>query len=561
MRNSLSHENRDVQDVPAASLANMLMRLPARGRLETILEREDAEAVVASLAAEDFYLTVQELGPDDSFPLLALGTIEQLDFLFDLSWWMKEDVQPARALEWLERLGRANEMKFVSWFYEADFSLLVWLFKRWITAAVIPEDIDPIEAIETLPKNTLDDLYYWECRYPQYEDLMKRVLSLLFEVNHEFYRELLDHVMWSLDSEMEEEAFRLHKERLDEHAIPDYYDALSIYAAPPRESRARTSGALAAEDVINIPAFALAVIPKGDLLERVLQSAPIRPHLSAFCVELAALANKIVVADQLAPENPESLRRAADKATATLNLGLDLVSGGDETLAASLLLGAYTEDLFRTGHAALNRVKNRLERVRSKGWMSRWSAGISALDGEWYDTAEALLGKTPKFPDLSGRGSRSPRSGFIRDRLNLAEASGFVEMIEALDTVGKALEFDLDTLASALWEEGQIQGIRDLTLGVLVFTAAASSLMGREWRVDPLPLSEWPRVHGLLTPAAMRRTLDEWLESVALNSPRRAAAQTYFEPLLAAYEAEAASFSASEPPDPAFVRYFIFREG
>ena len=91
-----------------AQLARELMRLPAKRRLELIVERPDAQSVVAAMDANDFFHTVQEIGADDSLPLLALASLEQMNHLFDIEWWRKDTLEPAKALTWIERLGRAG---------------------------------------------------------------------------------------------------------------------------------------------------------------------------------------------------------------------------------------------------------------------------------------------------------------------------------------------------------------------------------------------------------------------------------------------------------------------
>ena len=62
------------------------MGLPAKRRLELIVESADAQSMVAALDANDFFHTIQEIGADDSLPLLALASVEQIDFLFDIEW-------------------------------------------------------------------------------------------------------------------------------------------------------------------------------------------------------------------------------------------------------------------------------------------------------------------------------------------------------------------------------------------------------------------------------------------------------------------------------------------
>ena len=140
-----------------AQLARELMGLPAKKRLKLIVERPDAQSVVAALDVNDFFHTVQEIGADDSLSLLALASLEQMNHLFDIEWWRKDTVEPANALTWIERLRRAGGSKLLEWLSNADFELLVSLFKRWITVDIAPEDIDLVEAAEALPPRTLDD--------------------------------------------------------------------------------------------------------------------------------------------------------------------------------------------------------------------------------------------------------------------------------------------------------------------------------------------------------------------------------------------------------------------
>ena len=91
-----------------AQLAREVMNLPAKRRLRLIVERPDAQSVVAALDVNDFFHTVQEIGADDSLPLLALASFEQMNHLFDVEWWRKDTVEPAKALTWIERLRRAG---------------------------------------------------------------------------------------------------------------------------------------------------------------------------------------------------------------------------------------------------------------------------------------------------------------------------------------------------------------------------------------------------------------------------------------------------------------------
>jgi len=266
--NFLTIEIRDLAALTPRELSQYLMRLPAKERLAALLARTDAEAVVAALPVQDFFFFVKEIGPDDATPLLALGQTEQLIHLFDLEWFDKDYVHPAKALQWLERLASASEEKLLAWLYHADFELLVSLFKKWIMVALTPEDIDPLEAREQLPKHTLDDQYFWETRYLQFEDFIRRLLNLLFDVHPGFYRELLNHVIWASENEFEEDASRFRRARLEDQAIPDFYNAAEIYRALSPKQIGHGKGVAAPDpDTAPTPSFALAMLPEDDQRE------------------------------------------------------------------------------------------------------------------------------------------------------------------------------------------------------------------------------------------------------------------------------------------------------
>jgi hypothetical protein len=398
IENLSSTETRDLEMPGSPELSLRLMGLPAKTRLAAVLSHTDAEALVAALPLQDFFFFVKEIGPDDAIPLLALGQFDQLAHLFDLEWWEKDQVQPAKALQWLERLASASEQKLLEWLHHADFELLVVLFKNWISVALTPEDLDPLEASDQLPKNTIDDQYYWETQYLQFEDFIRRLLNLIFDVHIGFYRELMDQVIWGSEAEIGEDAYRFHRARLEDQAIPDFYDATEIYRAI-RPGEMGQDKDVVAPDPASAPppSFAVALLPENDLFAKALGKIQDARVIDTLRLELASLANKVVVADQLGVEEPEALRFAVGKAAAYVNLGLDLMSHGNLKRAVKILQEIFLEHLFRLAHMHLARLKGRLQREIRHGWLSRWPTGIKCLDNEWLEAAEWLLQKTPRF--------------------------------------------------------------------------------------------------------------------------------------------------------------------
>lgn len=556
----LSFEKESLASLSPAELGRRLMDWPATKRLDFILGRPDAESVVASLAEQDFFITVKDIGPDDASPLLALATNAQLNHLFDVEWWRKDSVLPANALEWLERLSRASEVRLLGWLYKVDFELLTILFKRWIRVVAAPEDLDPIESRDHLPEHTLDDQFFWECRYPQYEALIQRLLSLLFEAHQGFYLELMNHIIWAVDAELEESAYRFHRGRMEDLGVPDFYDALDIYRSLRPEEFRRQKSWTEAPFESSIPSFALSLIPQGDLFHQALTEISSSEVLDLLRWELASLANKVLVADELPPDQPQALKRAVDKAAAYVNLGLRIRSGPSVSEAAAQLKKLFLEDLFRLGHERVMRLRSRLQRIVTAGWLSRWPHGLQCLDSDWLERAELLLLKTPQLRRPTTGAGGTGREDFFRSVEDLADAE---RQIDVIITMGG--------LYDALWErqglrdwrlhgEEVVRRMTDVTLGSMIWTAAAHFLQKGVWRPAPLEMRQWEDVWPLLHPLRMEEVIRKWIPSVLEGEDQIELAEVYVEPLIQNYGREMEIFfvKGGPAPDPRLMKWFLF---
>jgi hypothetical protein len=553
---------RRLEKLEPARLALELMRVPAKRRVELIVGRPDAKSVMAVLDANDFFYTVQEIGPDDSLPVLALAGMEQLNHLFDIEWWRKDTLQPAKALAWLDRLWQAGGPNLLEWISVADFELLVSLFKHWITADTAPDDIDPVEAAENLPSRTLDDLYFWESKYPQYDELIAYMLTTIFEVNYGFFKELMMSVINASTPETEETAYHFHRARLADHAVPDFYDAMEIYRAIGPDEFSSKSVVEGGDDGEPRPSFALALVPEGDLFGRVVKRIE-DPGLSGTLqMEMAALANKVIVADQLTPDNAPALRDAVEKTLAYLNLGLELLSGANIEKASAIVRDNFLEHLFRLAQAEVSKIGGRLRTTVKGGWLSQCPTGIKFLDGEWFDAAEELLGKTPRIlKSYSGEGASAPLPSydFFRTPRDLDRGNHIVDVITAAGDLHRALGADLQEIGPGLWVEGQVRAPEDLTLGVTVLTAAANFLIGGKWAAEPLSHQSWPKLFSFLEPSDIDNAIMDWVHRV-IGPERRHLAQAYLAPILRDYDFEMRPFSRHNPPDAALVRFFMFSD-
>jgi len=561
IRNLPDADEQDVTQLSSHESSQQLMGIPAKKRLELVLSRTDAQAVVAALPVQDFFFFVKEIGPDDAGPLLALGQVEQIVHLFDLEWWNKDQLQPAKALQWLERLASASEDNLLGWLYEADFELLVALFKKWIHVESTPEDIDPLEAREQLPKHTLDDQFFWETQYLQFEDFLSRLLNLIFDVHPGFYRELMNHTIWVSEPQLDEDAYRFNRARLEDQAIPDFYDALDIYRTiDQKEIDRNKEAAVVMPASASPPSFAVVLLPKKDLLHAALERIQDVRETDALQLELASLANKVIIADQLALDEADTLRQAMAKVSAYVNLGLDIMSRGALQGAVKIVRVVFLEHLFRLGHTRVIRLKGRLQHLIRHGWLSKWPTGLKGLETDWMESAELLLQKTPRLVrPIPGAGS-IPGEDFFRDRRDLTWAKQFVDVISAMGPLVESLSMQPEELSSRLWQQGQIRRLEDVTLGVMIWTAAANFQIDGRWEVEPIRVNRWPEIFGLLGPEVMAQSIRSWVERIVHDERQGELAAAYLNPLFQEYAQEMSSFFPASSPDPRLVKFFMFEE-
>ncbi len=547
--------------LPPAQYAREIMSLPAKERMTAILDRPDAAAVVQSMPLQDLYVTVMEIGPDDALPLLSMATPEQWTHFFDMECWSKDSILPSQGIEWLERLCRAGYQPLVKWLYSVEFFFLIAMIKKWLRVAVKPDDVDLTEARDYLPQNTIDDVYFWECKYPQYEGVIKYVLNVLFETNFSYYKEIMEHAMYSLDAEVEEEAYRFHKGRLEDQAIPDYYDAISIYQ-PLKPSDITVSKLVTTGEEVDVaPSYAIARLDKSNLLKQTIEALTDNELIDYIRLELAAVTNKVIIADQVRIDDPQLSSEALDKVFCTLNLGLHILSGGNLEKAVEVIKSIYIEHIFQVGYDPVHNLGRRARRLVSGGWISMCPSGMDILEIEWYEVLDALLEKFPRFCKLH-EGVASNRK-YFQTPSDISYATTLLDTIACIGGFFGILKVDWGEIEDNLWSEGQILSLKDVTLSSLLFTATVNNLFSGklEWKVKPINVGKWNDIFLKIHPDDVVAHIKGLIDINFPGEHWKQAISRYIDPLLEGYREEMFSFyDKSEIPDPRWIRFFIFRE-
>ena len=85
--------------------------------------------------------------------------------------------------------------------------------------------------------------------------------------------------------------------------------------------------------------------------------------------------------------------------------------------------------------------------------------------------------------------------------------------------------------------------LEDITLGVMVLTAAANFLISGKWEAEPLSYRSWPEIFPSLQPSDIDSAVMDWAHRAVPDLERRSLAQAYLAPLLRDYDFEMRPFS------------------
>jgi hypothetical protein len=566
-----------VSIVPSADLTperrarlEAILARPPRQRLDGLIDADDAAALVPAIPADDFASLLLEVGLQDGDVLLSLSSDEQLVHLVDLTAWEGDRLDVPRTVETLETLRGADPEVLLRWMRSADDASLLTLCSR--LCIVTSEDIPPparLDEAEVEAPFSIDGAFLIWPLDPEREGFLRWLLTTLFESHQETYFWICQSLQWSVESDLEEEAFGLRRRRLIEHGFPTPEDGAAIFrpapaaelatvrvvgAAPPRKPG---EAAIPDEKAITlVPPDVPGIAPFiRRCTERLEPSARTELRLS-----LDRLSRIIVSAELLDPGKPEDRAAAQRLAARTVSIALEHLSGGDEATGAALCVERRAIDLFRIGHTLVLELHRRASAIRRSGWLSRLPAGAVLLDlplRRAYDASR--LARPRRFVGVDDDGK--VRTEPFASLAELAEGQRLLATVEALgvllvEGLGLPPDFqDRIDLAGRLpdsWKEvsaGDILRtalVHGVATGKAVFEPVSSAGLGRF-------------VQGAIDAGKLRPSFRAEATALLLArlSAGRADVRKVLEPYLATVldrlEEEVGRLDSSKPIDPRFV--------
>ncbi len=476
------------------SQAMMTLLAPWEKRQELMILSENFPELVRSMPVEELFWTVKSTGPEDSLPIISAATFDQLQFIFDLDWWDKDSLRIDRATAWLVILFEAGEETMNRWLltlHRKDPYLVPALMRHFIEVQKRPDDMEIEEAKDLLHPFTIDNIYYVKFTNDKLATMWERMLMKLLELSDGLYRDCMETILTETRTECVEEAWKLRCGRLADFGIPDYFSALDIYA-PVQPEAIRNAAPVALDhrqDEQEMPAFVPTLyISEFPALSTALSELAETPHISRIIREWTGAANKIMMADRIDLDDPDTMRKALKKAASLITLGIETTEAFQPGRSFREILATHViEDLIRAAVWRLSDIRRRARTIAR-------DVDIKLLPSQYAERFRALAMLLPMRWDEK---LMEPVPFSSTEEVEGEEK--LLEEIEAWYSIMKHLSPHWQRWREAIaWETTNFLSWAEFTWQQGLATAIANFILDDAAVIVPVPESELPRLRDAL---------------------------------------------------------------
>jgi hypothetical protein len=378
-----------------------ILRLPPEKALDRILSDPQPAALVHSFPEQDFYLLVNEIGPQDSLPLLSLATNKQWEHIADLETWQKDRIDLKMVTRWLSLLLEADSKRFIRWVLEEQLEFVELYLFRNLEVRIREHDQDPSDFGDeyfTLDEKQID---------AQRRALLSRIMQSFAALDHHAFQSVLLEAAHVIPAETEEDCYRWRSLRLAEKGFLPFDEAIGIYQPIKPGELDKKDKKFIPRSLQHVSSLPVPVAPLSELKEdnhftRALQKIDPPNVLQQIQAEFANLCNQVVVADHKTIGEREVLQEIVKKASGYVSIGLELMikeKKVDPARAAALITRYTLQDIFRVGFGRALELKWRAEKWLSKCWFAQADLRLTFWGRQWMGIVGGLLVKKPVFYD------------------------------------------------------------------------------------------------------------------------------------------------------------------
>jgi len=491
---------------------DLVLKRNYRERLSLIELSHRSQSLVRSIPEPELYLTIKQLGEEESLPILALASQKQLTYIFDLEFWQEQSLSPDRICHWLDLLRKADEEQFREWLKKCDEELLVSVLQRLIQVYVA--DPDNLGAEPWRDKNffTLDEQYYIEILDERFQVIVERLLAHLRDLEQKKFYTILDRVRMTIALENEDTAYRVRNGRLEDYGFYDFDEAFKIYRFLSPERLKVLDGKpekliTPKQPALRYPLMLFEKIPSF-LKQAISDLSP--EELERFCLELATLINKLMIADVMDLTNLDNIRKALEKAYGYLEIGLESWSQERREKAVEILKNQWLEHIFQAGFSQVLGLRFRAQRIERMEWFKFVGKPYHIFGELEGKRIKALLYPRPKFyTEKAEAGEQEFR--------NLAEVKLVESAVVQAETIiwlfFERLGLEKETLKSLI-----INYPFELDFKVILATALVNGVTTTKMSFEPVELEQVKRfIMQSMIPSSPPKKIETGLKEEFIN--------------------------------------------
>ena len=298
--------------------------------------------------------------------LVALTTGKQLIYLLDMDLWKRGILDPDSASRWVEMLARIGREKILQVIQVVDPELVLSALQNLIRVVARDPDVDRLEESDMVPAFTLDDTYYIEFAGSLHEEPIKIFLGTVFEYDPEYYYSLMQELVSTSKLESEDIALRFRNARLADKGFPDFDEAMEIYRYVKKDSLGMDQrGFVHGNDETEAPqtllAYPFKALKDGSLLKQSLDRIDDPDETHRLALQLAHLANKVMVADAKDAGSLHELQQSLEKVEGYIDIALEEMCGRNLDISVNLVASNHMELLFRRGYSRIVELREEAE--------------------------------------------------------------------------------------------------------------------------------------------------------------------------------------------------------
>ncbi len=544
---------------------NIVLNAPWEVKAKLIINSPYPEGLVKNLPPQELFLTLKASSLDLAVELLSYAKGSQIQFLFDIDTWYKDRIKADRIASWIILLFEAGEDKVLEWLRIADWDYLITIFQKFVRVYKRPDDMELIEAMDFLPPYTLDDFYYVDFKNDSLEFYFRRMLEIIKSELPDIYFALMESIIWEIPAEVEERAYRWRNGRLADEGIPEYFEALDVYTPiHPKSLRKIDSKYLSLEGEVQ-PSINIMIYggPEELFIFKVLELINNPDQTNRLKKELAWVANKVIIVDNIVIDDIEQVKKSLDKVWGFLSIGLEYLSSGNLEVAKKFLEEHFLEDIFRVAQIVLKDLRRfALRMIKSKDFDP---AILRYLDQPYKGYLQGILvNKINKIKLFQPHKIGTADEYTIFRRINEINAvRRYIEEINYIAPVIAKVFGSPLVWINEVNQPGRNFDAKFLTWSSLILTALANWIYRKEFVFKALPKNVWKEVlQELLENKEGKCFMKEDIKKILFeNFEKFVKAEWYYEPELMSsflnfvinkFENEFKFVDLNDPPDPKY---------